>query len=114
MEPKRLFFKFNNALKRQLDLGAFRFTLDKDPGAFRFYKAQTMLYWYHAMSEFFEQLVESGELMRCPNLHDGRHGVIKNCDCGGSGYIVNPAPKADFLEQDGGFKMPPTQRGKGK
>lgn len=110
MEPRRLFLKFNNALKRQLDLGEFRFSLDKNPGAFRFYKSQTMLFWYHAMSEFFEELVESYELKRCKEGHDGRHGVI-NCECGGSGYIRNPdSPPKSYLDIEEGFDTPPNAR----
>lgn len=81
----KLIFLSNLAImKKILDLGKFK--LGKDADDYKYFKKQTMDYFYKGLKELFKELDSYKIITRCECKANLRKGYSKCPLCGGSGY----------------------------
>lgn len=84
---KALFHMNLSVMKKILDLGEFK--LGKKSDDYKYFKKQTMDYFYKSMKKLFKQLVDEKILTNCSCKAKLRQGYSPCEKCGGSGFCNN-------------------------
>ena len=79
-----IYLKTMNAMKRTLDLVAFK--MDRRTKDFAYAKEEIMNYTYNSLKELFKEL-EKNEIIKLCSCGTNHRQGYKKCDCKGSGYI---------------------------
>jgi len=81
--PAIIYLKAMNAMKKILDLVAFK--MDRRTKDFSYAKEEIMNHVYNNLRDAFKELEKADIIEKCPCGANLRQGY-KKCDCKGSGY----------------------------
>jgi hypothetical protein len=85
IQPKEIFKLHLSIMKKILDLAEFK--LGKNSDDYKYFKKQTMDYFYKGLTDLFMNLLNAKVLDKCTCGNKLRNGYADCSKCGGSGFI---------------------------